>query len=124
MVGLLCIGVGIFIFCINRTRFNAGWIQPVVGGMFALAGVQFIAASKGKVAAVIGGLIYLGFSALGFYAAFGPGSFDGGISFFPEAWNQKLGRTLFGGVACLTALLAVYVLRQAWKPSGKHEPTT
>ena len=121
VIGILCLAVGVFIFFIKRTRFSAGWTQPVVAGMFALAGVQLITCIKGRVSAVMGGLIYLGFSALGFYAAFGHGSIDGGIPFIPEAWNQKIGKTLFGGAACLTALMAVYALRKAWKPSSKHD---
>ena len=120
VIGVLFLAVGVFIFFIKRTQFRSEWIQPVVGGMFALAGVQLIIAIKGRISALMGTLICAGFSALGFYAAFGHGSIDGGIPFIPDAWNQKIAKILFGGAACLTALMAIYFLRQVWKPSAKH----
>jgi hypothetical protein len=121
LIGALFLAVGIFIFFIKRTQFHTEWIQSVVGGMFALVGVQLIIAIKGRVSALMGALICSGFSALGFYAAFGHGPIEGGIPFIPDVWNQKIGRILFGGAACLTALMAIYFLRQAWKPSPKHD---
>src|SRR5439155_611011 len=66
VIGFLCLAVGVFIFFIKRTRFSAEWTQPVVAGMFALAGVQLIIAIKGRVSALMGALICSGFSALGF----------------------------------------------------------
>src|SRR5580700_7168842 len=71
--GILSLAVGIFIavgFSFQRTGFSTAWTVLVAAGIFALAGVQLVTGVKGRVSSLMGGLVCIGFSALGFYVAF------------------------------------------------------
>ena len=91
----------------------------IVAIAFALVGMGSIRGLKNKAATRVGGLICLGLSALGFFTAFGSGSLSGGIPLIPEAWNQILGRTMFGIGGCISATMGFYFLRQSHNRSLK-----
>lgn len=120
IIGILMLAVGAFIstgFFVGPAGPDPGWVLLVAAGIFLLVGIQLVTGAKGRVSSLMGGLAFIGFSVLGFYVAFGPGPIAGGVPFFPAAWNQKLGKILFGVGACFTAMAAFYFFRQAWKPN-------
>jgi hypothetical protein len=113
--GLLAVGI----YCLAAFLVERNVALLAVALIFALAGVQLVAGMKGRVSALMGGLVCAGFSVLGFLAAFGHGPIEGGIPFLPHAWNQKIGKFVFGGGACISAMMAIYFLRQSLKPKSK-----
>lgn len=68
---------------------------------------------------LVAGIICAGLSALGFYIAITGKRLGGGIPFIPDAWNQIVGRVFIGFGACITALMAVFALRQALRSNRK-----
>lgn len=100
--------------------FARRWHLLVVAAIFLLAGVGLITNAKGRAAALMGGLLCAGLSSLGFFAAFGPGELEGGIWFIPAAWNQLLGRIVFGLGACLCAAMAFWGFYRTVKPGKKR----
>lgn len=122
VAGALSLVVGVFIsagFFVKRTEPTPGWVLLVAAGIFALAGVQLVTGVKGRISSLMGGALCAGFSVLGFYVAFNPGPITGGIPLLSPALNQTIGKIMFGAGACITGLMALYFLRQAWKPNGK-----
>ncbi len=86
--------------------------------------------SRHRFEPLLGGLICASLSVLGFFIAFGAERIDGGVPFIPDAWNQGLGRVLFGAGAALTAAFAVLAFREfaLWHrhspPQAGPEPGT
>ena len=91
----------------------------VAGAVFFLGGLQLVTGAKGRGSFLMGGLVCAGLSFLGFWAAFSKGPVSGGIPFIPYAWNQTLGKTLFGGGALLTAAAAAWFLAKALKQANR-----
>ncbi|NBC02152.1 MAG: hypothetical protein GVY20_00455 [Bacteroidetes bacterium] len=60
----------------------------------------------------LGGVICLGLSIVGFWAAFNGEDIQGGIPFIEEATNQVIGRVVFGIGAVITGLLAAVAFRE------------
>jgi hypothetical protein len=98
---------------------NQDWLPMVVAAIFALAGLQLVTAIKGRLSALMGGLVCGGLSSLGFYVTFSHEQLEGGVPFFPTAWNQAIGHTMFGFGALITAAMAIYFLVRAIKPGEK-----
>ena len=73
----------------------------------------------GRFSTLAAGMICAGLSAVGFYIGITGQHLEGGIPFIPDAWNQTVGRAFIGSGACLTALMAVVALRQAFAPNRK-----
>ncbi len=96
------------------------WMLIVVAVIFALVGVQLVTAAKGRLSALIGGLVGAGMSTLAFCGALGHETLRGGIPFIPAAWNQAGGRLLFGFGGFATAVMAFYLVVRAIKP-GRRE---
>jgi len=64
---------------------------------------------------LLGGVICLSLSLIGFWAAFYGEDIQGGIPFIAEAANQLIGRVVFGIGAVMTGLLAVVAFRELFK---------
>ena len=114
---LVAIALGIlFVFCADGRPTTERWPMLAVAGVFFLGGVSLIATPQGRKADIIGALMCAGFSALGFFAAFGPGTIEGGIPFAPEIWNQALGKVAFGGGAVVCGAMSVCFLYRGIRP--------
>jgi hypothetical protein len=118
-VVFMAAGVSIGVRVLAWPQKLPSWPGLVAGVLFFLAGMQIIAKLKGRLGTALGGVICAGLASLGFFAAFGPGPVEGGIPLLPAAWNQALGKTAFGGGACLVAALAVWCFYRAAKPGKK-----
>ena len=91
------------------------WVVGIAGGVFVLLGF-YLPFSGSKVSNnLFGALICLSFAAMGAWAAFDspPGSIEGGIPFATAAFNQALGRGLFGFGALISLAMGIYALRLA-----------
>ena len=97
------------------------WAVAVGAFMFLLAGLQLITAARGRVSAMMAGLVWGAASALGVYVAFGHETLSskGDTWFLPASWNQAVGHAMFGIGAVMTAGMSVYFFIQAIKPSKK-----
>ncbi len=93
----------------------------VFAGVFALAGLQILLNSKGRVAWFIGAAIVAGLSTLAFVAAFGPGKISGGAPFLPPELNQKIGRFAFGAAGVAMGAVALFSLWRAIKPASRSD---
>lgn len=61
---------------------------------------------------LVGGVICLGLSIIGFWVAFYGEDIQGGIPFITEAANQVIGRVVFGIGALIIGLLSVVAFRE------------
>lgn len=61
---------------------------------------------------LLGGVICLSLSIIGFWVAFYGEDIQGGIPFIAAATNQVIGRIVFGFGAVITGLLAVVAFRE------------
>lgn len=68
---------------------------------------------------LLGGVICLSLSIIGFWVAFYGEDIQGGIPFIAEVTNQMIGRTVFGFGALITGLLAVVAFRELVDNSSK-----
>jgi hypothetical protein len=123
-IGWLLVGLAglivYFAFTDPKVYTQQRWLMILAAGIFSLVGLQLITAAKGRLSALMGGLVCAGLSSLGFVAAFSHKPLQGGIPFIPAAWNQMLGHGLFGSGAVLTAAMALFFFVRAIKP-GKSE---
>ncbi len=65
-----------------------------------------------KASSLIGGILCLGMSILGFYVALFSDEIDGGIPFLPSEVNTLMGRIAFGLSALFTFWLSIYAFRE------------
>ena len=107
-----------FRFYTMNTPFSRRLLLLIVIVLFLLAGIQLVTDIKGRLLSLMVGVIFAGFSILGFFAAFS-GEIHGGIPFFPATWNQALGKVIFAFGACITAALALWCIYKAVKPNTK-----
>lgn len=61
---------------------------------------------------LLGGVVCLGLSIIGFWVAFYGEDIQGGIPFIADAANQVIGRIVFGIGALITGLLSVVAFRE------------
>ncbi|MGA2070313.1 MAG: hypothetical protein ABSG97_03110 [Sedimentisphaerales bacterium] len=108
-----------FRFYTMNTPFSRRLLLLIVIVLFLLAGIQLVTDIKGRLLSLMVGVIFVGFSILGFFAAFS-GEIHGGIPFFPAAWNQAFGKALFAFGDCITAAMALWCIYQAVKPNTKR----
>ncbi len=95
------------------------WPAYVAAAIFLLAGMGHLMNLKGRASALLGGLICAGMVGLGFFAAFGTGTLEGGLPLIPATWNQTIGRAAFGFGAIITAAFALWGFHRALKPPKK-----
>jgi polyferredoxin len=74
---------------------------------------------KSKIRSLIGGIICLILSVLGFYIAFAGQAFGGGVPFIPDGLNQGIGRIMIGIGALFTGILAFVAFREIFIPVKK-----
>jgi hypothetical protein len=113
-------GIGVAILALACPQEDLpSWPAFVAGVVFLLGGLGIVNEVKGCKASALGGIVCAGMASLGFYAAFGRGEVEGGIPLLPAAWNQWLGRIVFGAGACFTAALGLWLCYRAVKPCQK-----
>ena len=114
-------GLLVFLAYTEHERFaNQAWLLMVGAVTIALAGLQLITAVKGRLSALMGGLVCAGLSCLGFCAAFTHEQLRGSlIPFLPAAWDQAIGHVMFGFGALIPAAMALYLFVRAIKLGEK-----
>ncbi len=116
LVGLLAVaaaGYILFIFASEAGPLSQRWPLLVASAVFFVAGLGDLALLKGRAADIVGALIMAGLASLGFFAALSPGEISGGIPFAPEEWNRTFGKIMFASGACLTSVMAIWLLRRS-----------
>jgi hypothetical protein len=104
-------GVAVALLVVFR---GGQWPLLVVGGVFFLAGVQLVrtaispASASGFLSYLTAALVCAGFASLGAWIALSGPKLEGGLPGLPYAWNQSLGRALFGLGVLLCAGMAVW----------------
>lgn len=119
VAGLIMIAVAVmilFFFWKDSRPMAERWALLPAAAVFFLGGVSLLTMVKGRIADFLGALMFAAFSALGFFAAFGPGRVSGGIPLMPDAWNQHLGKAVFGFGGCLSAVAALWLIYRGLKP--------
>ena len=128
LMGFVLLGVGIYIA--SRFIFDKSWhglpvlaasVVFTLGGL-QLVGVQLLYNEKGRVSALVGGLLLTAFSYLCLYGAFSQNAhWSSNVPLIPKSWNQMLARTISGlfGVMCVAFSLRSFYL--VVKPKDKND---
>jgi hypothetical protein len=130
LMGFVLLAVGIYI--VLRFFFDKTWHRlPVLDasviftlGGLQLFGVQLLYSEKGRVSALVIGLLLAAFSYLCFYSAFSQNVHWSSIPFIPIIWSHVLARTMsgLGGVMCVMFSLRNFYL--VIKPKRKNIQAT
>ena len=116
-VPFLILGIVIPLIWIASGRSVAhSWVIYVSGATFFAGGLLAFTKGRGPISELVGGIVCLLMSSLGFFAAFSPGRNEGSeIFFLSDAQNQMLGRIAFAMGAMLTmAFGCLFVWRSLW----------
>lgn len=68
---------------------------------------------------LLGGVICLSLSIIGFWVAFYGEDIQGGIPFIAEVANQLIGRIVFGFGAVITGLISIVAFRELFTSKSK-----